>query len=57
MPLLASGTPAGYVSSSASDQVLRYDVQTGAFINAFVPTGSGGLSEPEGLAFGPDGNL
>ena len=30
---------------------------TGAFINSFVTTGSGGVRYPEGLAFGPDGNL
>jgi hypothetical protein len=36
--------------------VLRYD-QTGAFIDVFVPLGSGGLEDPRGLAFGTDGNL
>jgi hypothetical protein len=28
----------------------------GAFVDAFVPTGSGGLKTPFGLIFGPDGN-
>jgi sugar lactone lactonase YvrE len=51
-----------YVTSNAvggkqDGQVLRYDGTTGAFINAFVPAGSGGLSAGRGLAFGPDGNL
>ena len=41
---------------SSHDQVLRYG-QTGAFIDAFVPAGSGGLNGPSGLVFGPDGNL
>lgn len=27
------------------------------FIRVFVPPGSGGLMAPEGLAFGPNGNL
>ena len=45
------------VVSSGTNQVLRYDGQTGAFIDAFVPAGSGGLVFPEGLVFGPDGNL
>ena len=45
------------VSSLNSDEVLRYDGATGAFIDAFVPTGSGGLSFPDGLVFGPDANL
>jgi hypothetical protein len=31
--------------------VLRFDGTTGAFINAFVPNGSGGLQNPFGLIF------
>lgn len=46
-----------YVTSALSNQVLRYNGLTGAFIDAFVTAGSGGLISPEGLAFGPDGNL
>ena len=45
------------VVSGGTNQVLRYDGQTGAFIDTFVPAGSGGLSVPYGLVFGPDGNL
>lgn len=37
--------------------VWRYSGTTGAFIDAFVPLGSGGLDNPEHLTFGPDGNL
>jgi glucose/arabinose dehydrogenase len=46
-----------YVSSRATNQVLRYNGSTGAFIDAFVTQGSGGLSGPWGQTFGPDGNL
>ena len=51
-----------YVSSASqifagSEQVLRYDGKTGAFIDAFVPAGSGGLVDPVSLVFGPDSNL
>ncbi len=35
--------------------VLRYDGTTGAFLGDFVPYGSGGLSHPSGMVFGPDG--
>jgi streptogramin lyase len=46
-----------YVGSWGTNNVLRYDRTTGAFLGAFVPAGSGGLNRPEGLAFGPDGDL
>ncbi len=46
-----------YVSGWNSDDVLRYDPTTGAFIDEFVTAGSGGLDKSAGLAFGPDGNL
>ncbi len=46
-----------YVSSGGTKSVLRYDGDSGAFIDVFVAPGSGGLIEPQGLTFGPDGNL
>jgi WD40 repeat protein len=46
-----------YVASYATSSLLRYDGSTGAFLDAFVPGGSGGLLQPIGLSFGPDGNL
>jgi WD40 repeat protein/serine/threonine protein kinase len=46
-----------YIASFSTHAVLRYDSTTGAFLDAFVPAGSGGLRAPLGLAFGPDGNL
>ncbi len=44
-----------FVSSSFTDQVLRYDGTTGAFIDIFAS--GGGLDGPRSLVFGPDGSL
>ena len=46
-----------YVASEYTNEVLQYDATTGAFVDVFVTAGSGGISGPYGLAFGPDGNL
>jgi len=46
-----------FLSSSGTDNVLQFDATTGAFVQTFVVAGSGGLDNPGGLAFGPDGNL
>lgn len=47
-----------YVASFNTDNVLRYDGVTGAFIDVFVPAASGGLNGPDaGMTFGPDGHL
>src|SRR5262245_47409243 len=55
-PVLAAGDL--LVASFGNDRVMRYDAETGAFKGVFVPTGSGGLTDPEGLALGPqDGDL
>lgn len=43
------------VSSRFSNNVLRYNAQTGAFVGVFA-SGSG-LANPNGIAFGPNGNL
>lgn len=45
-----------YVTSLETNEVLRYDGQTGAFLGAFV-TADDGLVNPAGIAFGPDGLL
>lgn len=48
-----------YVSSFRTDQILRYDAITGAFIDIFA-SGNGtanGLNGPNDLLFGPDGSL
>lgn len=38
-----------YVSSLGSNEVLRYNSTTGAYIDTFVPAASGGLSQPHGI--------
>jgi streptogramin lyase len=58
--LMAFNSRAGadlYVSSRDSDSELRYNEVTGEFLEAFVPSGLGGLKSPRGVVFGPDGNL
>ena len=44
-----------YVASDFTDNVLRYDGTTGAFLGEFVTAGSGGLSRPSGIRFGQTG--
>ncbi|MEM7204876.1 MAG: NHL repeat-containing protein [Planctomycetota bacterium] len=50
----AGQAPELLVSSRNSDEILRYD-GTGAFLGSFAS--GGGLDNPVGLTFGPDGNL
>jgi hypothetical protein len=46
------------VTSRGNDSILRYDATTGAFIDVFVASGSGGLAGVDlGIARGPDGNI
>jgi sugar lactone lactonase YvrE len=40
-----------------SGNILQYDERTGEFLGEFISSGSGGLVLPNGLIFGPDGNL
>ncbi len=42
---------------AATNSVKRFDGNTGAFLDDFVASGSGGLTDVYGIAFGPDGNL
>ena len=43
------------VSSRFNSRVLRYDAVAGAFLGVFAS--GNGLANPNGIAFGPDGNL
>jgi streptogramin lyase len=43
------------VSSQHTDEIRRYDLATGNFVDVFAS--GGGLSQPIGLTWGPDGNL
>lgn len=45
------------VSSRYNNRILRYNATTGAFVDTFVPSGSGGLNAPFGITIGPDNNL
>lgn len=42
-----------FVSSRATNHIKQYDGTTGAFLNNFITSGSGGLSNPSFLAFRP----
>lgn len=44
------------VGSWGTHEVFRVD-ETNGNVSSFVASGSGGLSTPDGLAYGPDGNL
>jgi DNA-binding beta-propeller fold protein YncE len=46
-----------FVASFNQNDVKAFDATSGAFIRTFVSPGSGGLSGPKGLAFGPGGDL
>ena len=37
--------------------ILRYDAETGAFVDVLVSAGSGNMNVPFGMAIGPDGDL
>ena len=54
--LLADGS-ALLLASTASNSVLRFDVESGRFEAELVRAGDGGLVGPFGLAFEPGGNL
>jgi hypothetical protein len=46
-----------YVSSLGTGEVQRFDAVTGVFVDTYVAAGSGGLSFPAGIQFGPEGNF
>jgi WD40 repeat protein len=53
--LHAQTPPDILVTSRNTDEVLRFDGSTGAFVGVFAS--GGGLDNPVGLTFGPDDNL
>ncbi|MDV6033832.1 MAG: DUF4347 domain-containing protein [Phycisphaera sp. RhM] len=46
-----------YVSGFKTDNVQRFNPDTGALVDEFIAPGAGGLNSAAGMAFGPDGNL
>jgi sugar lactone lactonase YvrE len=44
-------------TTTTGGNVLRYDGQTGQFLNVFIREGTGGLSKANYMAIGPDGDL
>jgi streptogramin lyase len=60
MPLEGRLCPSGgylFVDSLNTSNVLRYDETTGAFVDEFVKTNSGGLYRSADMDIGPDHNL
>ncbi len=51
------GTRDLWVSNRDGDEVLVFDGTNGAYLATPVTTGLGGLDDPKGLAFDPNGNL
>ena len=45
-----------FVSAARANSVMRFD-EDGTFLGNFVQPGDGGLGDPQGIAFGPNGNL
>jgi DNA-binding beta-propeller fold protein YncE len=45
-----------YVSAARANSVMRFD-EDGTFLGNFVQPGAGELGDPQGIAFGPNGNL
>lgn len=48
-PMAPATADVVFVSSLGTDEVLRYDFQTGAYQTTLIPAQSGGLAEPHGL--------
>jgi len=44
------------VGNSRGNNVVRFDGNTGNYLGEFISPGSGGLSNPDTIVFGPDGN-
>lgn len=48
-PMATATADVVFVSSLGTDEVLRYDFQTGTYQTTLIPAQSGGLAEPHGL--------
>ncbi len=46
-----------YAAGHGTDNIVRYNAATGAYVDTFVAAASGTLNGASGLAFGPDGHL
>jgi general stress protein 26 len=46
-----------YIADDQLHKVVRFNGQTGAFMDTFVAPRSGGLNTPRSMVFGPDANL
>ena len=56
-PLAQAGGIRFLTCQATDDSVVVYNGTTGVFLGVFIPPGSGGLSAPQNLTIGPDGNL
>jgi sugar lactone lactonase YvrE len=45
------------IGNTKGDNVVVVDRQTGAYVKDFIAPGAGGLTNPDDLTYGPDGNL
>lgn len=45
------------VGSGGDDSVIAFDEQSGRSLGELIPSGSGGLVEPDSMSWGPDGQL
>lgn len=52
-----STKPTFLVSNSRGDDLVRYDQETGAFVDTFVAKSTGKLLHPDSMGIGPDGAL
>ncbi|MDC0740384.1 Vgb family protein [Polyangium mundeleinium] len=49
--------PMFLVANSRGDNVLRFEQDTGALVDVFIPKGTGGLFHPDSMTLGPEGDL
>jgi len=49
--------PMFLVANSRGDDILRFEQETGAFVDTFIAKGTGGLFHPDAMVLGPEGDL